>query len=962
MSDLIHKTALSALTGILILVSVSDIFGQGAAYTLTDPRDSRIYPIVKIGNQWWMAQNLDIGEMIPSTEEMTENDNIEKYCIENNSAYCDTFGGLYQWDELMKYTITESAQGICPDGWHIPSDEDWKILESALGMPQSSIDSAEEYRGTVEGGMLKQTGNIFWIEPNVGATNEVGFNLLPAGGRGPDGTISYDGSWTDFWTSTQYSQNDSFAHWRMIVNSSSKIYRSLTGYKPHGTSVRCVKNIPALYEMSTITDARDGQVYKIVRIGTQWWMAQNLNVGLMVTDDIPSIQNDQIEKYCYDNQSENCDIYGGLYQWDEMMDYQTSDTSNPGITKGICPDGWHLPTESEWNLLEAFIAESGNSGIEATVLKSTWGWNSGGNGTDIYGFEGLPGGKLNEPPGGFYPPGYYGFYWTATESSASYSYSKYLEYSHPQIYHTGDEKGNGYSVRCVMDSDVALSIDLLAPDTVCASQEFDITAQVNGGTGPYAINWTSDPPGIYPGEKIITVAPTINTKYILSVDDVESTARDSILVIVNPIPELDLTGPTQVCAGEEDSTEYSTPNNLNYQYSWFADNGEITSAPNISQIVVNWVSTAQTRSLNLVVSDNVTGCETQKQISVEILPTPSFNIVGPEIVCAGEKSNTYSTQNNTDYQFDWFTDNGQITTSADVDQIIVDWGITPGIKTLNLVVASKTSGCQAEEQISVQVFPLPSFNISGPTSLCAGEGVKAYSAAENVNYDYDWNTENGVITTAADKSQTEVNWGTIPGTKTLNLEITDITNNCHALRQVNVEVRPSPEKPEMVLKSQQYPIFICTDSGQIYQWYHDGIPIPNQTKQFYYARNATDRNGEISVEISSVNGCKNMSDPYVFSAKSSAYNEDSELNIVFIHPNPNDGLVTIEIFDDYTGLMDIEIINNLGQIVQRFQMTKPLEIYRSELDLRQLNGGIYFLIFKFNMNREIHRIFINRTY
>jgi uncharacterized protein (TIGR02145 family) len=948
MSDVIHKSALSALTGMLVLLPVFDAFAQMPDFSITDSRDSKVYPIVHIGHQWWTAKNLDIGEMISGSTEMTDNSIIEKYCIDNNPAFCNIYGGLYQWNELMQYTVTESAQGICPDGWHIPSDGEWKSLEAALGMPQASIDSTG-YRGTVEGGMLKQEGTGLWFEPNVGATNEVGFNLLPAGGRSPDGTIGYDGEWTDFWTSTEYSENDSFAHWRMIVNSSSKIFRSVAGYKPHGTSARCLKNTPDYYETGEFTDDRNGSVYKTVLIGGQWWMANNLNIGDRINALEQQTNNTVIEKYCYYDDDAICDDYGGLYTWDEAMQYTTDSP------QGICPDGWHIPSDNEWKKLEA---ELGMDGIE---IQST-GW-ARGTYEGIFlqmeggsGFDAILGGGTN-PSGDFNNMDLFGYYWSSDAYNTNYSWGRVFGKDSVNIARNNYYyKADGFSVRCLMDTDTPIGIEIVAPDTVCASHQFNITATAEGGAGSYSFSWTSDPPGAYPAESTIAVAPVTDTRYILAVDDGVRTARDSILVIVNPLPVIDLTGPTEICAGEEESTAYSTPNNLNYLYSWTTDNGEITSAADISQIVVNWVSTAQTRTLNLVVADKTTGCLAEQQISVDVMPLPEFSITGPTLLCAGEDSKVYSTVNSLNYEYDWYTDNGEITTAADINQIGVNWGADPGTKTLNLVIADKTTGCLAGKQISVEVKSLPAFNISGTTELCAGEDPQTYSTVSNLNYQYDWYTDNGQITTASDIYQIHVNWGTTPGSKTLDLNVMDNTTGCSQKKQISLEVKPSPEKPVVKLKGGY--IFICTDSGLVYQWYHNGILIQDATKQFYCA-GEDDKNELIVVETSLDNGCTNVSEPYLFSKKSSVYNDDPIQNRVFINPNPNNGLVTIEILDDYTGCIDVQIINSLGQVIKKLQITKQEEMLEKELDLKQLVPGLYFMFFKYGGYSEIQRIIIN---
>jgi hypothetical protein len=90
------------------------------------------YNTVLIGDQCWLKENLDIGTRINSGTTASNNQVIEKYCQQDLPANCDIYGGLYVWDEAMQYVITEGAQGICPSGWHIPSDAEFRILESAV--------------------------------------------------------------------------------------------------------------------------------------------------------------------------------------------------------------------------------------------------------------------------------------------------------------------------------------------------------------------------------------------------------------------------------------------------------------------------------------------------------------------------------------------------------------------------------------------------------------------------------------------------------------------------------------------------------------------------------------------------------------------------------------------------------------------------------------------------------------
>ena len=102
-------------------------------YDFTDQRDEKTYHTVLIGNQCWMAQNLDIGIPIDGNMEQENNGIIEKYCYNDSEENCNTLGGLYQWNEMMQFAAIPGGQGICPAGWHIPTDAEWATLISDLG-------------------------------------------------------------------------------------------------------------------------------------------------------------------------------------------------------------------------------------------------------------------------------------------------------------------------------------------------------------------------------------------------------------------------------------------------------------------------------------------------------------------------------------------------------------------------------------------------------------------------------------------------------------------------------------------------------------------------------------------------------------------------------------------------------------------------------------------------------------
>jgi uncharacterized protein (TIGR02145 family) len=135
--------------------------------------DGNHYSTVQIGtgkfSQTWMAENLKVGIGIDITQVPTSNGIIEYYCYEDNVSLCGIYGGLYQWDEMMNYSETEGSRGICPYGWHVPTNQEFYDLENFLG------------GWLVAGGKLKETGTAHWNANNVGATNETGFTALPGG-------------------------------------------------------------------------------------------------------------------------------------------------------------------------------------------------------------------------------------------------------------------------------------------------------------------------------------------------------------------------------------------------------------------------------------------------------------------------------------------------------------------------------------------------------------------------------------------------------------------------------------------------------------------------------------------------------------------------------------------------------------------------------------------------------------
>lgn len=472
--------------------------------TPTVDYEGQIYNTIQILSQCWLKKDLNVGQMIQDYEEMTDNGIIEKYCYNNSPDSCAKYGGLYQWNETMQYTMQEATQGICPPGWHIPTDEEWKILEGAvdslyrIGDPE--WEKTGDFRGIDAGKNLKaQSG---WLNGGNG-TDEYGFSAFPGGGRGSGGGFSSLFYWGNWWSSS--------AEYGLGISRSRYIYYEWdvigrgSGYYPDGGfNVRCLRDeihIPAVkltftavnntsyvsldsikvmnrttgletmiygndttlilpielqftpgdnllyvgyadYLQSGIPDSPEenttyifqfatnipcpgtptveyeGQVYNTIQIFSQCWMKENLNVGTMVDGMLEQEDNGIIEKYCYDNDTNNCTMYGGIYQWDELMNYTMQNN------RGICPEGWHVATDEEWKILEGAVDSQYKIGDPlwdlsyfrgydaAPKLKSVEGWYVN-NGTDLYGFSCLPGGNRSLF-GEFHTIGNNGSIWTSS--------------------------------------------------------------------------------------------------------------------------------------------------------------------------------------------------------------------------------------------------------------------------------------------------------------------------------------------------------------------------------------------------------------------------------------------------------------------------------------------------------------------------------------------------------------------
>ena len=205
---------------------------------LLDNRDNQSYATVQIGSQCWMAENLNIGTMVQNTVTTTaEVTAIEKYCYDDDDSNCGIYGGLYQWNEAMNYVETPGAQGICPDGWHIPSSTEWTVLTDHIkSNPNYICNGNQSYiaKALASSYDWYTHTNDCAIGNNLSANNATGFNALPAGYRYyTDGAFNNRRSYAYFWLSSP-------GAYRRLYYDSPEV-NPYTSNRAFGFSVRCLK-------------------------------------------------------------------------------------------------------------------------------------------------------------------------------------------------------------------------------------------------------------------------------------------------------------------------------------------------------------------------------------------------------------------------------------------------------------------------------------------------------------------------------------------------------------------------------------------------------------------------------------------------------------------------------------------------------------------------------------------------
>ena len=242
--------------------------------------------------------------------------------------------------------------------------------------------------------------------------------------------------------------------------------------KYNGYSVRCVRNVEGgdnedgqpCPGAPTVTDV-DGNVYNTVQIGEQCWMRENLKTTKYAngtTIPLGTVESYEVAYRYYPNgNSNNVAEYGFLYNWAAVMNGSASSDANPSGVQGICPTGWHVPSDAEWTELTNYVKSQsqyvcdGDEDNIAKALASETGWNSStdncavGNNpsaNNATGFSARPAGYYN---GNYSNFGSYAGFWSATQINSNTAYGRSLYYNAAYVNWTGNGKNNGYSVRCV---------------------------------------------------------------------------------------------------------------------------------------------------------------------------------------------------------------------------------------------------------------------------------------------------------------------------------------------------------------------------------------------------------------------------------------------------------------------------------------------------------------------------------
>ena len=502
LSSIIHHTRKSHAFVSVIILLISILSGPtGQAQKTNDglpcpghkfvtDYDGNRYGTVKIGTQCWMKENLHSTHYANGDTILLSNGGLSymqgyRYELQQNDtlpAEC-----FYNWQAatrgLHSKSTPSNVQGVCPKGWHLPSQGEWENLIEHINSSDFKLNSNKLYIGKA---LASQTGWIstpdtFAIGNHAELNDGSGFTAIPVGSifENPAG----QGIAAEFWSST-------------ITNYGSGYYLYLHSYLPYaalnasdqreGRSVRCVLDGPKPATAATPQPptnpediAMDGQPcpgyeivtdidkneYKTVQIGQQCWMQENLRTTHFANGKeikLGKEKNNTIAyRYAPNDTMKYVEQYGYLYNWNAAMNGAKSSSTNPSNVQGICPDGWHLPSLAEWHQLTDYVLQqpqyqpNGDKNDVDRALSSSAEWKptsyiheSTKSGHPNTGFNALPAGLYEGYYDGF---GEDAYFWSATTQSKNLTYFFAFGNSAQANYHYYYYNGNGFSVRCVKD-------------------------------------------------------------------------------------------------------------------------------------------------------------------------------------------------------------------------------------------------------------------------------------------------------------------------------------------------------------------------------------------------------------------------------------------------------------------------------------------------------------------------------
>lgn len=569
-----HITQAQHYSQFLTLRFQSAVGGFCLGTPMVTDYDGNVYNTVQIGNQCWMRENLRTvhytdGTVITFAMGNTYSDSLPyRYAPDNNQGYVATYGYLYNWPAVMHHSASSSinrsgVQGICPIGWHVPSEADWlQLIDYVSSQSVNVCNSNASYIAKSLAATSGWTtyGGTCAIGNNMTSNNVTGFSAMPAGFyyRGNNLIL---GDYVGYWSATENSNGKVFGH--------SLIYYDAIVYsgdveKDYGISVRCILDeeqdpvvptvnttavhtqisftsaiaggivtatggadvtargvcwstlpLPTLADSHTVDGSGtgsfssnitgltagtsyyvrayatnsvgtaygnqvvfttpdvsqacqgapsvtdyDGNIYNTVQIGNQCWMRENLRTTHYADGTSIPVASTFSDIACLYVPDGNPDTCGYLYNWTALMHNASSSSTNPSGVQGVCPNGWHVPSSTEWTQLANYlsmyhICGSNNTNI-AKSLASPSGWNTYSETCTV----GNDQDSNNSTGFSAFPVGFFIYYnqlggcaclWSATEINSVFACYLSLWYNRATMSNEEVMKYCGLSVRCLRD-------------------------------------------------------------------------------------------------------------------------------------------------------------------------------------------------------------------------------------------------------------------------------------------------------------------------------------------------------------------------------------------------------------------------------------------------------------------------------------------------------------------------------